>query len=82
MMHLGSLHHAARFWTSPGAWKAWGELDAALSGGVPHQAAWGMGRFAYLRAHPEEARTFDAMMGALPDARHEWEIWHALMEDR
>jgi hypothetical protein len=30
----GSLHHAARFWTGPGSWKAWGELDAALAGGV------------------------------------------------
>jgi hypothetical protein len=33
----GSLHHAARFWTGPGAWKAWGDLDVALSGGVPHR---------------------------------------------
>ena len=66
----GSLHHAARFWTGPGAWKAWGDLDVALSGGVPHQAAWGMGRFAYLRTHPEEARAFDAMMAAFPDDRH------------
>lgn len=42
----GSLHHAARFWTAPGAWKAWGELDVALTGGVPHEAACGMSRFA------------------------------------
>ena len=66
----GSLHHAARFWTAPGSWKAWGELGAALTGGVPHEAAWGMSRFAYLRAHPDEARAYDAMMAAFPDDRH------------
>ena len=66
----GSLHHAARFWTSPGSWKAWGELDAALAGRVPHEAAWGMSRFAYLRAHLDEARIYDAMMAAFPDDRH------------
>ncbi len=66
----GSLYAAARFWTAPGSWKAWGELDAALTGGVPHEAAWGMSRFAYLRTHPEEARAFDAMMAAFPDDRH------------
>lgn len=66
----GSLHHAARFWTGPGAWRAWGELDATLGGDVPHHAAWGMGRFDYLRTHPEEARAFDAMMAAFPDDRH------------
>lgn len=66
----GSLHHAARFWTSPGSWQAWGELDAALVGGVPHEAAWGMSRFAYLRAHPDEARAYAAMMAAFPDDRH------------
>ena len=66
---LGSLHHAARFWTGPGAWKAWGKLDVALSGDVPHQAAWGMGRFAYLRTHPEEARAL-IYMAVFPDDRH------------
>lgn len=66
----GSLHHAARFWTSRGAWRAWEELEVALTGGVPHEAAWGTGRFAYLRAHPEEGRLFDAMMAHFPDDRH------------
>jgi O-methyltransferase domain len=66
----GSLHHAARFWTSPGSWKAWGEIDAALTGGVPHEAAWGMSRFAYLRTQPDEARAYNAMMAAFPDDRH------------
>jgi hypothetical protein len=65
-----SLHHAARFWTAPGSWRAWERLDVALTGGVPHEAAWGMGRFEYLRAHPDEARVFDAMMANFPDNRH------------
>jgi hypothetical protein len=65
-----SLHHAARFWTAPGSWRAWERLDVALTGGVPHEAAWDMGRFEYLRAHPDEARIFDAMMANYPDDRH------------
>lgn len=65
-----SLHHAARFWTAPGSWRAWERLDVALTGGVPHETAWGMGRFEYLRAHPDEARLFDAMMAHFPDNRH------------
>ena len=66
----GSLHHAARFWTAPGSWRAWERLDEALYGGVPHEAAWNMARFDYLRAHPDEARIFDAMMANFPDNRH------------
>lgn len=65
-----SLHLAARFWTARGSWRAWEELDAAMTGGVPHEVAWGQGRFAYLREHPEEARLFDAMMANFPDNRH------------
>lgn len=57
-----SAHYAARFWTLPGAWAAWDRLDVALTGGVPHRAAWDQDRFAYLQAHPEEARAFDEMM--------------------
>lgn len=34
-----SLHHSARFWAAPGAWKAWGMLDAAMIGGTPYEAA-------------------------------------------
>jgi hypothetical protein len=66
-----SFHHAARFWAGPGSWGAWGRLDAAMTGGVPHVEAWGMGRYDYLRAHPEEARSFDAMMANFTDNRHE-----------
>jgi hypothetical protein len=65
-----SLHHAARFWTVPGSWGAWGMLDAALGGGNPHQTAWGMSRFEYLRLHPDEARLFDTFMANFPDNRH------------
>jgi hypothetical protein len=65
-----SLHHAARFWTAPGSWRAWERLDVALTGVVPHEAAWGVGRFEYLRAHPDEARVFDSMMANFPDNRH------------
>jgi hypothetical protein len=65
-----SLHYAARFWTAPGSWGAWGMLDAAMTGGVPHRAAWNTDRFTYLRQHPEEARAFDAMMANFPDNRH------------
>jgi hypothetical protein len=65
-----SMGHSARFWAAPGAWAAWGMLDAAMTGGVPQTAAWNMGRFEYLRAHPDEARNFDAMMANFPDNRH------------
>ena len=65
-----SMHHAARFWTGPGSWKAWGMLDVAMTGGTPHQAAWNTDRFTYLRQHPDEARAFDAMMANFPDNRH------------
>ena len=30
----GSLHYGARFWTAPGSWQAWGEVDAALVDGL------------------------------------------------
>jgi len=66
----GSMHHAARFWTEPGSWRAWERLDVALTGGVPYKAAWGMARFDHLRANPETARIFDAMMANFPDNRH------------
>jgi len=66
-----SLHHGARFWTGPGSWQAWGELDVALADGIPHQAAWNMGRFDYLRQHPDEARVFDEFMAHFPDDRQQ-----------
>ena len=67
----GSLHFGARFWTAPGSWEAWGRLDVALADGIPHEAAWNVGRFDYLRQHPEEARIFDDFMAHFPDDRHQ-----------
>jgi hypothetical protein len=49
---------------------AWSVFDVAMAGGIPHEAAWNMGRFAYLRQHKNEARDFDAMMATFPDNRH------------
>ena len=65
-----SLRYSARFWTGPGSWRAWDKLDVALYGASPHEAAWQMSRFAYLKQHPEEARVFDDMMANFPDDRH------------
>jgi SAM-dependent methyltransferase len=65
-----TMHHGARFWAGPGSWRAWGMLDRALKGEVPHEVAWGTDRFAYLRSHPDEARVFDDMMANFPDNRH------------
>ena len=65
-----SLYYAARFWTGPGSWTAWGMLDVAMTGGIPHETAWNMTRFDYLRSHPDEVRVFDAMMAHFPDNRH------------
>ena len=66
-----SLHYAARFFAAPGSWKAWGALDAALTGEIPHHAAWNATRFDYLREHPDEARLYDAFMAQFPDNRHD-----------
>lgn len=68
--HPHTMCHSARFWTSPGTWKAWGLLDVAMRGDSPFDTAWNMSRFAYLTQCPDEARTFDAMMAAFPDNRH------------
>ena len=57
-----SMHYAARFWTAQNSWRAWEHVDEALHGGVPHEAAWQLSRFAYLQQHPEQARVFDEMM--------------------
>jgi hypothetical protein len=66
-----SLHYAARFFAAPGSWKAWGALDAALFGQIPHQVAWNAKRFDYLREHPDEARLYDSFMAQFPDNRHD-----------
>jgi O-methyltransferase domain len=64
-----SMHHAARFWTGSGLWNVWGMIDVAMTGGIPHEAAWNTSRFAYLRQHSDEARAFDAFMGSNPQNR-------------
>lgn len=66
-----SMHHGARFWTCSGSWGAWGKLEVALQGEVPHEAAWNTDRFHYLREHPDEMALFDVMMANFPDDRHE-----------
>jgi hypothetical protein len=66
----GSLRAAARFFAAESSWRAWGALDVALAGGVPHEAAWGIGRFERLRGDPAEQSLFDAAMAAFPGDRH------------
>ena len=66
----GSLHYSARFWTAPGSWNAWGVLDVALGGEIPHQVAWNASRFEYLSEHPGEGRILDAFVASMPDDRH------------
>jgi len=65
-----SLRPAALALAAPGSWGAWNELDAALTGEVPHRRAWNIGRFEYLREHPDEGRDFDLFMGQDPSDRH------------
>lgn len=66
-----TLHHAARYWTTPGNWAAWGAFGHALrTGGCPLEAVLGQPSFDYLRHHPEEAERFDAFMRHSPDDRH------------
>ena len=65
-----SFYYSAKFWTAPGSWNAWGVLDVALGGRIPHQVAWNASRFEYLSEHPDEARVFDAFMARMPDDRH------------
>jgi len=66
-----SLHHAARYWASPGTFAAWSAFAAALRGGPPPLvAATGESFFDYLAARPEEAAIFDAFMRESPDDRH------------
>jgi hypothetical protein len=63
-----TLHHAARYFTAPGNWGAWGE---ALRGGAcPFEAVFGQPNFEHLAARPEEAALFDAFMRHSPDDRH------------
>ncbi|MGD9510101.1 MAG: methyltransferase [Geminicoccaceae bacterium] len=66
-----TLHHAARYWASPGTWAAWGAFGHALrTGGCPFEAVLGQPIFDYLRDHADEAAVFDAFMRHSPDDRH------------
>ena len=66
-----SLGLWARFKIAPGSWGAWGALDEALRPDrAPYDAVWGMHRFDYLRAHPEEGLLRDAFMASAPGNRH------------
>lgn len=57
--------------SGPGrAWRAWGAIGEALTGGAPHLSAWSATRFEYLRTHPDEARVFDEFMAHPPEDRH------------
>src|SRR6185437_7366071 len=48
------------------------ELDSALrSDTSPHEVKWGMSRFDYMRAHPEEGRIYDARMAGSSGNRQE-----------
>lgn len=66
-----TLHHAARYMTMKPTWEAWGALEGTVRTGTPgFEAAHGMAKFAYLRAHPDAAAIFDAFMQHSPDDRH------------
>jgi hypothetical protein len=66
-----TLHHAVRYWMMPSTWAAWGHLEHAVRDGkVPFETSFGMPKFEYLKAHPEEARLFDSFMQHSPDDRH------------
>jgi hypothetical protein len=72
-----SLHESARFWTAPGSWRAWEVLDAALEGGNPHVAAWGVGRFDYMRAPSRGGTALRYVHGEVfrrPPQRHRDEL--------
>ena len=66
-----TLHHAARYWTMPSNWAAWGNLEEAIrTGNSAFQITFDLANFEYLKAHPDEAQLFDAFMQHSPDDRH------------
>ena len=66
-----TLHYAARYWTTPGNWAAWHNLEHTVrSGEAAFEATFGLSNFDYLRSHPEEAHLFDSFMQHSPDDRH------------
>jgi len=66
-----TLYYAARYWTTPGNWHAWGNLEHAVrTGRSPFLETFGIPNFEYLAGHPEEASLFDLFMQHSPDDRH------------
>jgi hypothetical protein len=66
-----TLYHAARYWTTPGNWQAWTNLEHAIqTGRSPFQETFGVANFEYRAAHPDEASLFDLFMQHSPDDRH------------
>jgi hypothetical protein len=66
-----TLYHAAKYWTAPAIWGAWGELEHAVHAGNPaFESVHHMPSFEYLKTHPEEAELFDLFMQHSPDDRH------------
>jgi precorrin-6B methylase 2 len=67
----GSLQAAAKYWSLPVCWTAWGDLRDALredrnSFEVRHSQSF----FSYLDENPAESQVFDQFMSASPDDRH------------
>ena len=59
----GTLRHMAMHLGEESHWRSWGELlHSVRTGGPAFGHLYGMGHFAYLARHPEEAATFDAFM--------------------
>jgi SAM-dependent methyltransferase len=69
--NVSSQHWAARFWTSPGIWQAWGALGHALKTGeeafehVHHQQF-----FSYMDAHEDEVKVYQQYMSRGYAGRH------------
>ncbi len=59
----GTLRHMAMFLGEESHWRPWGELlHSVRTGETAFGHLYGLGHFAYLARHPEEAATFDAFM--------------------
>lgn len=72
-----TLYHAALFWTMPGNWAAWSNLEHTIRTGEPaFELTHGRPRFDYLRDNPVEAGLFDSFMQHCPDDHH-WAVTEA-----
>jgi hypothetical protein len=67
-----SQHWAARFWTSPGTWGAWGQLAHVMrTGSEGFMYAHGKSFFEYMNDHPDQAETYRQYMVNGYPGRHE-----------